>query len=453
MADWKKVLMQITSDAEGKFDELRYRLHYALGGPGKIKIVPYRGYGTPQRFYLKGRVLEDKNIPEGEENDRLWENILNMYKRMESDEVPHARLAVRFQDQQQEVQADEEGMFEAWITPSQPLTAGRLWEKVEIELLEPLSSEQHEPVRAVAEILVPPPEARFVVISDIDDTVLRSDATRLLHMARNVFLGNAHTRLSFPGVAALYRALFAGASGNEMNPLLYISSSPWNLYDLLSQFFNLQGIPVGPVLFLRNWGISPEELLPLHHRAHKLGVIRKMLAFYHHLPFVLIGDSGQEDPEIYAEVVRENPERILAVYIRNVSRDLKRPAAVQALAKEVLKAGSSLVLADDSLAIAKHACELGLISPVALAAIGEDKRKDEAPPTVLDKLLGEQEQPEGKTVTIETRTDQGADQKQEADQLKETLKETGKETTKAPPTVIVENADAQNGLRKDAKKE
>jgi phosphatidate phosphatase APP1 len=438
MADWKKILMHMVADTEKKFDELRYRLHYALGGPGPIKVMVYRGYGTPQRFYLKGRVLEDKNIPEAGENDRLWENILNMYRRMDSTEVPHARLAVSYQGQQQEVQANEEGFFEAWIEPPEPAPANRLWHPVEVTLIEPLSDQQREPPMTVCEVLVPPPEARFVVISDIDDTVLRTDATHLLQMARNVFLGNARTRLPFPGVAALYRALFAGVSGKEMNPLLYLSSSPWNLYDLLAQFFNLQGIPIGPLLFLRDWGVTRDELLPIHHREHKLGVIRQMLRFYHHLPFVLIGDSGQEDPEIYSEVVRENPERILAVYIRNVSRNLKRPEAVQALAKEVVEAGSTLVLADDSLAIAKHAVEIGLISATALESIGEDKRKDEEPPTVIEKMLGDETKPDAPTVKVEAGSAQAVDQKLEPEQLKETIKETGKEETSKPPTVIVE---------------
>jgi phosphatidate phosphatase APP1 len=453
MANWKRVLTHMVANTEEKFDELRYRLHYAMGGPGPIKIVAYRGYGTPKRFYLKGRVLEDKRIPEAEENDRLWENLLNMYKRMNSDEVPHARVVLRYQGQEQEVQANVEGFFEAWIEPPGPLANDRLWQPVEIELLEPLSDKQREPPVTVAEVLVPPPEARFVVISDIDDTVLQTEATRLLSMARNVFLGNARTRLPFPGVSALYRALFAGASGKEMNPLLYLSSSPWNLYDLLAQFFNLQGIPVGPVLFLRDWGVTHEELLPLHHRDFKLGVIRKMLEFYDHLPFVLIGDSGQEDPEIYAEVVRENRERILAVYIRNVSRDMKRPDAVQALAKEVADAGSSLVLADDSLTIAQHAVKLGLISPLSLESIREDKRKDEAPPNIIEQLLnGEQDEkepedatmPDGPTIKVEASSAQAVDDKMEPEKLKETVKEVGKEESSKPPTVIVEPKNKTN---------
>ena len=69
-------------------------------------------------------------------------------------------------------------------------------------------------------------------------------------------------RLPFPGVAAFLRALYAGAGGGERNPLFYVSSSPWNIYDLLSEFFSLNDIPIGPVLFLRDWGLTDVELVP-----------------------------------------------------------------------------------------------------------------------------------------------------------------------------------------------
>jgi phosphatidate phosphatase APP1 len=224
-----------------------------------------------------------------------------------------------------------------------------------------------------------------------------------------------------------------------MNPLFYVSSSPWNLYDLLAQFFNLQGIPVGPVLFLRDWGLTEKEVLPTHHRQFKTGLIRQMLDFYAHMPFILIGDSGQEDPEIYADLVKSYPKRIQAVYIRNISRDLQRPEAVRKLASRVLDAGSTLVLADDSLAIAKHALEEGYIAPTAIEAIRENKQKDEAPPTPVETLLGDAPKSEGEAPTVKV-TNQAVKQ----GQIEKTLKETGTDTTPAPPTLVVDGKKKKN---------
>jgi phosphatidate phosphatase APP1 len=243
---------------------------------------------------------------------------------------------------------------------------------VELELLDGPAGSL---VRATAEVLLAPATARFAVVSDIDDTVVPTEAGRLLRMARNTLLHNAHSRVPFPGVAAFYGALAAGR-GAEGNPFLYVSSGPWNLYDLLLEAFRLHGLPPGAVV-LRDWGLSAEGLLPSRHRHHKLAAIRQALEVWSELPFLLVGDSGQQDPEIYRELAGDHPERVLAVYIRNVSRDLDRPAAVHALAEEVLAAGSSLVLAENSHEIAAHATAHGWIDAAALREIGDETADDE----------------------------------------------------------------------------
>jgi phosphatidate phosphatase APP1 len=216
------------------------------------------------------------------------------------------------------------------------------------------------------------------VISDIDDTVIQSEIGSLLRMLRTVLLSNARTRLPLPGVAALYRALHAGPEGKANNPMFYVSNGLWNLYDLLEDFFELNKIPGGPVLLLRNWGVYRDEILPIGQREHKLGAISQILDLYTDLPFILIGDSGEADPEIYHEIVHRYPERILAVYIRKISPDLERPAAIRALGAEVVEAGSTLLLADDSLAMARHAAERGWIASQALNSVRAEQARNEA---------------------------------------------------------------------------
>lgn len=371
MSNWQEKIAPWIRGVEKLYDRLKYRLYDAFGGPGAVRIVPYRGYGTHQRLFLMGRVLKDRNIPSAGEHDSLWRNFVNMAKRMASREVPHARLLARFQDVEQELVADEEGMFRVWIEPRQPLPADQLWHTVELALLEPELGDEvaQSQARASGEVLVPAPTSSFAVISDIDDTVLQTGAPHMLQMLRNVMLGNALTRTPLPGVAALYQALHAGQSGHDANPLFYVSNSPWNIYDLLVEFFQLHEIPVGPVLFLRNWGIYDDELWPTDHRKHKLPVIRQMVELFEDLPFILIGDSGESDPEIYYDIVRQYPGRIRAIYVRNAGNDLERPKAVQALAERVVEAGSTLVLSDDSLTLARHAAREGWIQSGALQKI------------------------------------------------------------------------------------
>lgn len=386
MTDWQRILASSVNDVEQHFDRLKYRLQQRMRGEQPYSIIPYSGHGTQTRLILRGRVLRGHLQLLSQENDSLWRNLLNTYRRLESDEVPYARVQATFEGYTQTVQANDEGYFNVDLQLDHLLPTDRIWYPVELRLLEPEPA--GEPITATGRVLVPPAAARFGVISDLDDTVLQSHATQLLRMARTLFLGNARTRLPFPGVAAFYRALQAGTAGSPLNPLFYVSSSPWNLYELFLEFFELQDIPHAPI-FLRDWGITENELLPTRHAGHKLAIIRQLFELYPDLPFILIGDSGQEDPEIYHQVVHDFPQRVLAVYVRDVTRDQRRSDAVLALMEEVITAGSTLILAEDTMTMARHAATQGWIEPASLPAIEVEKQVDES--TAADIPLDELE--------------------------------------------------------------
>jgi phosphatidate phosphatase APP1 len=300
---------------------------------------------------LPGRVLKDQRIRPARAHERRWRNFAAFIKLIESDEVPYARLRASFRGTVQELRADKEGYFRVELR-CRAIEAG--WQEIAVEWIDDPS------VRALGRVLVPSPKARFAVVSDIDDTVVHSHVTNKLRMLLTVALSNARTRKPFQGVAAFYRALHAG-----VNPLFYVSKSPWNLYVPLVEYLEVQGLPEGP-LFLRNLGLR----MP---RDHKRTAISALLEAYPALPFVLIGDSGGDDPEVYADIVRRYPKRIRVIYIRSVSRRPKRVAAIERLIAEVAKTGCQLVLAPDSEHAAAHAAAEGLIAATALRAVRAEK--------------------------------------------------------------------------------
>jgi phosphatidate phosphatase APP1 len=254
---WAAVLGRLLAATEPRFDAVKYRLRSRGAARRRAVVVPYRGYGTREKVWVKGRVLLEPAIPEAAVGDPLWRNLLAAWRRFESDEVPGARLQVEAAGASVEVEADEEGYFEAWLELATPPAADVQRIPVRCELLWP---ERGERFQVEGEALVPPRTARLAVVSDVDDTVVPTGAGRLLQMARSVLLHNAHSRAPFPGVAALYRALASGR-GVEGNPFLYVSSGPWNLYDLLVGAFRLHELPAGP-LVLRDWGSPPPRSYP-----------------------------------------------------------------------------------------------------------------------------------------------------------------------------------------------
>lgn len=368
MPSWR----DFSSLASELADDARRAVDRALGKTGAYRAIGYRGYGTADRALVLGRVLEHTRIASAEASQSRWRNLLAMVQRIDADPLPFAKVRARLGGGATEVVADDEGFVRHWVPSARLLDAGE-WHHVALEVMAgpetPVETAAHLPAR----VLVPSLRARLAVISDMDDTVLQSEITSFVRAARLMLLENARTRLPFPGVAAFYRALERGVAGNEANPIFYVSSSPWNLYDVIADFLDAQQIPVGPML-LRDWDIGREMMRT---REHKLLQIREIMSTYPDLPFILVGDSGQEDPEIYGELVTEFPGRIRAIYIRNVSLHSERLTSIRALADRVTVAGSTLLLADDTLTAARHAAAHGWISDDALPEIGEEKRADE----------------------------------------------------------------------------
>lgn len=347
-------------------------------GDGTAIIVPYMSYGTAGRLTLRGRVLKDEGFrPPDPAHSRL-RNLVELVKRLSSDEVPGAILRASFGGIEETVVADASGYFHASFSPPQPLADGG-WRTVHLALQAP-APRHGPPAQAEARVLVPPASARFGIISDIDDTVLWSNVTSKLRMLRMLATSNARTRKPFKGVAAFYRALHDGPEGNAGNPVFYVSSSPWHLYTPLVDFIESQTLPPGPLL-LKELGVK-SLFAAGSHWEHKLAHIVQILDTYPHLPFVLIGDSGQQDPEIYREVVRRYPQRIRAIYIRSVDPDPARIEAIDRLTEEVRTSGAQLVLTPDSEFAAAHAAGEGLIAAAAVAEVRADKRGDqpERPP-------------------------------------------------------------------------
>lgn len=372
MSRLKKQLTRLAAGIENNFDAFALALRKRLNSDAPLQIVTYRSYGTPNRLYVKGRVLKDKGIRRSTGKDNVLSNLVSMYKRFESDEVPGARLKINFQNKPYFVTTDGEGYFTIELSAEDPIAWEDMWHEVEVELQEaPLSFSPG--LRATAHVLVPPADAEYGIISDIDDTVVKTGATNLLAMSRNTFLHNAHSRLPFAGVSEFYRSLQLGRNGKRNNPFFYVSSSPWNLYDLLIDFLDINDIPEGPLL-LRDFGLD-ENKVSSDHMGHKFREIKNILLAYPDLNFVLIGDSGQEDPNIYREVVRKFPGRILAIYIRDVQLADREKIAVD-ISKDMVADKVEMIIVDNTVEAAEHAAKTGLIYREAIPRIVDDKKQD-----------------------------------------------------------------------------
>lgn len=263
--------------------------------PGRV-IDAYIGYTTPEHIVLRGRVLSKLRHATAVSGQSRFANLRQMIGMFFTDEVRGA--TVRCKDI--ETVTDDEGYFTihlpadgstGWST--QPLVVG------------------DSDIVTHCKVMAPSANAKFMVISDIDDTMLETGAYSLARNLYTSFTGNAGSRIVFEDAIDLMRDLH----DDGRNPVYYVSSSPWNLHDFLMDIFERTALVVGP-MFLRDLGLSETKFITEGHGNHKGESIDRILAANPDLPAILLGDTGQHDTSIYTDVIRRHNQRVIAVGLR-----------------------------------------------------------------------------------------------------------------------------------------
>ncbi|MET0258453.1 MAG: phosphatase domain-containing protein [Methylobacterium sp.] len=369
--------LRIAGTLAHRWGDLRYHAKIALRLTSPPIVLPYRGWMGADAVHLTGRVVEDEKVIHARPTRSRWRNLWRTYRRYETDEIRRAEIAWSGFGLSGRTTTSREGFFSLAIERSNlpDGLADAPWQTIALRL-DGAPGYRFAPIRCEAAIRCVSPDAAFAVVSDIDDTIVETSAQHFLDHVRTVALNSAESRVAFPGIAFLYRALAAGVRGGETNPIFYVSSSPWNLYELFAEFLERRGLPAGP-MFLKDFGLTPTQWLTGSHAAHKTAAIETLLRGYPALAFILIGDTGQRDAEIYADIVRRHPGRILSVHLRDVSPKGQRPAVAAAVA--AIEAAGVPVTSSPTLEGAARTCEeRGLVAPGTSQAMRREIETDRA---------------------------------------------------------------------------
>lgn len=326
-----------------------------------LQIIAFQTYGKSNHLYLRGRAIEDESI--NLENQNAIKLLFNAWKRFETDEIKHTELRVRIgKDKFYYTKTDNRGYF-LLNEPVDDLSDHineQGWVKIEFsyqqeKITRVIQSENRFP----AEMLIPSNNASFGVISDIDDTILHTGVTSILkwRVIINTLFKSPEKRLPLLGSPEFYHLLHKGKSGQEANPIFYVSHSPWNLYRYLELFLNKNNFPKGPIIlrsFPKLFSKKGDDKIP-----QKQKEILNLIKTYPNLKFILIGDSGEHDPAIYLEIAESNPNNITAIYLRSVN-DKGKIAKVKQLYKDFDIA--PILLIEDGGQALQHAKDHGFIN-------------------------------------------------------------------------------------------
>lgn len=288
----------------------------------KIKVEPFLAFGNDTEVFFKGRVIKAYTQKRPSSRNNWLSNILSAIKRYSGSSVANAKVGITFHENSYTVATDEDGVFELQVEYIRPISEQN--EIVTFQVLEPVTKKS-----LIAHMEVTRYSGRLGVISDIDDTIIISHSTDLGKKFWLSISKNAYTRRPLPGVSEFYKKI----TKDKTLPIFYVSSSDWSLYDLIQDFLRYRHIPEGPLL-LRDKHINLRNIWKSGggDHTHKLQKIELLMEMFPDMQFYLIGDSGQHDPEIYAQIIQDYPGRVKDVFIRIVGElDASRESELKKL--------------------------------------------------------------------------------------------------------------------------
>jgi phosphatidate phosphatase APP1 len=341
------------------FKFLKVVLKKKLGWLGVPMILPYMAYGNEEKLIITGAVIEDKGLSKPTSKQSLWSNMLAMIKRYSGDELAGVKVKIAYNGIEKTVQTNEKGIFHTIIPNSSGYSPEKEWQTIRYTLADQIIEDQGL-IEAIGDLQIINPQASYIVVSDIDDTVLVSHSTSFFRKLRLMLFKNAMTRMPLAGVPFFYRALVESDQQGS-KPIFYVSASEWNLYDLLTDFFEYQELPKGP-LMLSEYKTKLFRLWRSGNKAqHKQSVITQLFERFYDRSFILIGDSGQKDPEIYLRILEMFPTRVKAIYIRYTGRKKKNKRLVR-LTEESESLGAEMVIVHSTDEAVGHAVKKGFIA-------------------------------------------------------------------------------------------
>ncbi|WP_369370435.1 App1 family protein [Promicromonospora sp. Populi] len=270
------------------------------------RIETYTGYGTPDKVRVLARVLLSPRHHATPDRAELRAGRRG-FRHFLTVPAPHCPVQLRVGGHTSLVTSDRAGYVDVELPTGAPLPTG--WQPVFMSC-----PDESEPFEADASLLVLDERTRLGVVSDIDDTTMVTSVPRPLLAAWNTFVRHSSARRAVPGMPELYRDL---RRAHPEAPFFYLSTGAWNTAGTLRGFLARHDYPQGPLL-LTDWGPTLTGWFRSG-PAHKKASLELLMTWFPHMQWVLFGDDGQHDVEIYEQAVRRRPDQVRAVGIRRLT--------------------------------------------------------------------------------------------------------------------------------------
>ncbi|MEX5305693.1 DUF2183 domain-containing protein [Kocuria sp. CPCC 205258] len=349
-SELKQTVDQVTEEAINVGYRLEQRLHRfrqrRAEARGDIPVmVAFEGYGSEHHVRVLGRALLKtrgliESTDESAESIRGWRSFTSV-------PIAFAHVNIWIDEFEFHLVADKGGVVDVDLQVSLAPGEHTVW----------MQTEGSETVES--RVFVVADEQRIGVVSDIDDTVMVTALPRPMLAAWNSFVLNEHARTPTPGMAVMMDRLL---HRHHEAPFLYLSTGAWNVAPTLRRFLTRNAYPAGALL-LTDWGPTTDRWFRAG-AAHKVQNLERLARNFPHVRWILIGDDGQHDPEIYSGFVHRYPEHVAAIVIRNLSPAEAVLAGTPLVNEErrvTIPEGTLWIEGNDGASISRQLAEHGLL--------------------------------------------------------------------------------------------
>jgi phosphatidate phosphatase APP1 len=307
-------------------------------------VVPFSGYGGDGWIRVLGRVLLVRQV-RADATEKPRARSIRGWRSFTSVPAGEVTVIVTAGGRDHVVTADRGGVVDTRLELELPTGWNTITMRTE------------DSTTVSAPVFVVDTETRFGIVSDIDDTVMVTALPRPLLAAWNTFVLDEHARTPVAGMSVLYERLVREHAGS---PVVYLSTGAWNVAPTLTRFLSRNLYPAGSLL-LTDWGPTHDRLFRSG-KQHKRENLARLATEFPRLKWLLIGDDGQHDEELYGEFARAHPGNVAAVCIRQLSPGQAVLAGGRSAHPDELAAGSARWLyAPDGAGLSEQLTDLGIL--------------------------------------------------------------------------------------------
>jgi len=276
-------------------------------GYAKDNIVIYHAYGNNHYMIVQGRMERERDFKSVSNDDGWIRNLWRRAKQVKADDIESADINLSINHESFKTKGDDEGYFSFNVQTKQRLNMG--YQKIILQIAG--NKHLHE---ANATIIDTTPLVG--IISDFDDTLIISEVTDKISLGINTMFKNYKQRILVPTMIERFTKVLSQNPKGTPSTLFILTGSPQQLFTPIEKFLNYHHFPKHTLILKKAHGDNQDPLTDQF--AYKTQKIERLIKLYPNMKWVMFGDSGEKDAEVYKAMQEKYPHKVMRYYIRDV---------------------------------------------------------------------------------------------------------------------------------------